>query len=424
MARREVLDPPDPLGRQPQVEEGDIRRLPGADRDGFRQHEGDAARGSLGGRGGGGGGGGTARGAIGAQGAARHLRRGGAHFGGGARRRGHHGRGRRRRAAARVGAHLHRTRDAHRQFGTRDGDGFVDRLAEGGRIAGNKGEAHAVPVAAGGVLHHRPALQPGLRAGTRRAHGRDQQPVGGLPQRRARDIEHRDLARAFGPQADLDAPFIGGARGGERLGRAGHAPRERGVGQLHLIPFAQQHGDEAAFRDQRQAQPVGRLGGVGDAPARAAGLGLLAAQRGEQALAAAEILRAQGQAAEGLPRQVARGQAQPLHRAGGVHHDQAAQQVVHILGGGAEDDMAIGRNLPRAFDLREAGGGEGHAAHGQFGPERGRGHQDEGKGQAAHGRSPLRGGGRLGTGAQPVQRRAATGRPAAARRPSAAPSRC
>ena len=58
-----------------------------------------------------------------------------------------------------------------------------DRLAEGRGLARDQCQAHRVPIAAGDVLHHRPALHSRLsRAGADRRHD---EPVGGFPQRRA-----------------------------------------------------------------------------------------------------------------------------------------------------------------------------------------------------------------------------------------------
>jgi hypothetical protein len=195
-----------------------------------------------------------------------------------------------------------------------------------------------------------------------RADRRHDQAVGRLPERRAGDIEHRDRAPTVGAQADLHAALVGRAGGGERLGRARHAGGERRVGQADLVALAQQHGGEAAFGDERHAQAAIGLGGVGDAAARAAGLGFLPAQRVEQRGAAFEIVRAQRQAAEGFLGEIMRGQAHAFDRADRIEHDEAAQQVVHILGRGAEGDALLGGHLARALDLREAGGGEGDAA--------------------------------------------------------------
>jgi hypothetical protein len=174
-------------------------------------------------------------------------------------------------------------------------------------------------------------------------------------------------------QVHHDQPLIRGARGRQRLRGAADPGGEGGVGQPHLLAFAQQQHAQAARGHQPDAQPRLGLLRAGEAPRGPARLHLLAAQRLQQGPAAGEVGRAQGQAPERLDLQALRGQAHPLHLALGVAQHQALEQVVHVLGRRAERDGGIGLQVARALDLDQAGVGQGDGAHRQLGGGRGGG---------------------------------------------------
>ncbi len=81
----------------------------------------------------------------------------------------------------------------------------VQRLLQRHRVAGDKGKLNVLPVAAGEILDHAPALQP-CRAAVFRQH----QAIGRLPYWGGDDIAEADRTAALPQQIDRDrAPILG-----------------------------------------------------------------------------------------------------------------------------------------------------------------------------------------------------------------------
>ncbi len=83
-------------------------------------------------------------------------------------------------------------------------EGGIKRLLERHRIARNQRQLDILPIAAGQVLDHAPALQARLAAVILRQH----QPVGGLPDRRGHDIAEADGPRGRAEQPDGERALV------------------------------------------------------------------------------------------------------------------------------------------------------------------------------------------------------------------------
>ena len=336
----DVLHPPQPLRRQRRVEEGDVRRFAAPDRDRRRHGEGDAhadrrgfrrlhrrdGRRRRAGRFPAG----NARGAAAAGGAI-----GSAEASGGGGRSPVSGRDS-TRSAARTGT-----------SGRGTVIGRVERLPEGRGVAGNQRKAHAVPVRAGAVLHHRPALQARLAVALRH-----HQAPGRLPQRRAGDVGEADLARrrrrraaasrsCARPRCATPPPLPPRDRGARRAPRPPAAPRRLPAG-------ARCAGPSRVSTEMRTPPPPSPSSSApASRPVGAAHRHALAAERPEQRGAALEILRPERQAAEGLALEVLRRQPHAFRHARRVAQQQALQHVVHALHRHAERDRLVGRAARR-----------------------------------------------------------------------------
>jgi hypothetical protein len=220
---------------------------------------------------------------------------------------------------------------------------------------------------------------------------RKHQPPRRLPQRRARDVGEADLPRRRGAaEAHLDRALVRRAGRRHRFRRALQARRQRRVLQPHLVGFAQQHEPQARLRQHRNAEAAALLVFVraGQSAGRAARRDALAAQRPEQGGAAAEVLRAQRQAAESFPFEVPRREPHAFHDPGGVAQQQALQHVVDVLHRHAERDRLVGREGAGVLHHRQPGVGEGHRADGQFCGHGGRSEAERERGGEAHVRYP------------------------------------
>ena len=286
-----------------------------------------------------------------------------------------------------VGAHRGDGIGAHRDLGALGPVARQQALGEGHRGAAGEGQGDIVPVAAAGVLHHRPRLQPG------RVVALQQQPVGALPHRGGHHVGERHLALALPVEGDGEAAHLVGAGPGTDRGGLTQPLAQRRVEQFQPGVVAQRQGGHGALGiEQRQGArdatlrvaplvdaehpPLQALAGSADAH-------LDPLQRLGQARHRAEVLGAEGQPTEGLLQGRQAIEAHPLEAAGGVAHHQALEHVVHLLQGHVEMQGAIPLEGGAALHLGKAARGEGDGGHRQplgLGGG-GEGHRGEGDGE-------------------------------------------
>ena len=347
-ARRQVLHPPDPLGRQRGIEEGQVGRLAGAQDDRRRQGEGDPAR-----RGGG-------LPPWAAPPAAAALR-----------------------AAA-----LRRSAGA-------------GAMAAIGAAAGPGGGRYrpppppvprcgpAAPAAAPGSAHRSPARRPpGCRRPATAAPPSQSaperfsttaqpcsraspfpfgqhQPPGGLPERRGGDIGQRHLAWCGRPgQGDLQPPYIGAAAGRQGLRRAGQAGGQR-PGPAAVLPRprrAPARAGRSGVSSESRSPPSASSAPASRPLAPPASTAWPRSARNRLARVSKSAGRTGRPRKASASRSWAGSRTAPAWPAG-VAQQQGFQHVVDSLDRDAEADRLPGRQHPGAVDLHQPGIGEGDAAH-------------------------------------------------------------
>ncbi len=238
-----------------------------------------------------------------------------------------------------VGAGHDPGRSDHRNFGTVGEKRGVERLAKRHRIARHEDKLDVLPVAAGQIFQHRPALQAGVAAVLGK-----HQAIRGLPDRRGDHVADGDVARLLAEESDRQAAPLLGAVFGETGERALHLRLGLRIGKAQRRDVLENGLHEAAIGHQRQA--MARDGAafvrqrdllifdLEDAPLRgdlAGDFDLAADQRVEQRARRIECLGAERQIAKQLRQRRFAGQADGADGAFAVEYGQALENVVDLV---------------------------------------------------------------------------------------------